>query len=124
LPALARGLQRNAAQPGGLDALLKALGTGGHDRYVDRPEELTREEAVADGNAILGHILGSKDVSRNLAGHAAQQTGLDAGILKKMLPVIAAVAMGALIARSSSTGFAPDSSSPSLLSRASTTKRN
>lgn len=37
-----------------------------------------------------------KDVSRNVAGHGAAQTGLDAGILKQMLPMKAAIAMGIL----------------------------
>lgn len=96
LPALSRGLSRNAARPGGSDALLSALKSGTHAQYFDDPGQLGSRETVADGNAILGHILGSKDVSRNIAGHAAQETGLDQGILKQMLPMVAAMAMGAL----------------------------
>jgi hypothetical protein len=95
-PALARGLQRNASKPGGLDSLLGALGSGNHQQYVDQPEKLNAAESIADGNAILGHILGSKDVSRNVAGAAAQQTGVESAVLKKMLPMLGAVAMGAL----------------------------
>jgi hypothetical protein len=34
--------------------------------------------------------------SRRVAGNASAQTGLGADILKKMLPVVAAMAMGAL----------------------------
>ena len=45
---------------------------------------------------MLGHILGSKDASRQLASEAAARTGLDVGILKKMLPAIAAMLMGGL----------------------------
>jgi hypothetical protein len=104
LPALARGLQRNASQSGGLDQLLGALGSGGHDRYLSNPEQLGRPESITDGNAILAHILGTKDVSRNVAGRAAKQTGLDAGILKKMLPMLAAAAMGALGSQTRSGG--------------------
>jgi hypothetical protein len=103
-PALARGLQRNASQPGGLESLLGALRTGNHERYVDQPESLEREETVEDGNKILGHILGSKDVSRNVAGNASQQTGIDASTLKKMLPMLGAVAMGALSKQTKSGG--------------------
>ena len=95
-PALARGLQRNASQPGGLESLLGALGKGNHQQYVDQPEKLGDEASIADGNAILGHVLGSKDVSRNVAGAAAQKTGVDSDVLKKMLPMLAGVAMGAL----------------------------
>jgi hypothetical protein len=96
LPALARGLQRNAGQPGGLESLLNALGTGNHQRYVDEPARLADPSATEEGNAILGHIFGSKDVSRNVAGAAARQTGISPDALKKMLPMVAAVAMGAL----------------------------
>jgi hypothetical protein len=95
-PALARGLQRNAAKAGGADALAGALKTGNHARYVDQPDTIGKAESIADGNAILGHILGSKDVSRNVAGNASKQTGIDASILRKVLPMVAGVAMGSL----------------------------
>jgi hypothetical protein len=104
-PALTRGLSRNAGQPGGLDSLFGALQSGGHERYAKDPALLGSPAAVADGNAILGHILGSKDVSRNVAGRAAQQTGLDASVLKKMLPMVAAAAMGQLGRQSSGGGL-------------------
>ena len=96
MPALSRGVSRNASQPGGLDQLLGALGKGNHDRYVDKPEILGRPETVQDGNKILGHIFGSKDVSRNVAGRASKETGVSSDIIKKMLPMVAAVAMGML----------------------------
>jgi hypothetical protein len=95
VPALAAGLQRNASQPGGLESLLGALSGGGHTRYVDDPSSLG-QGAVSDGNAILGHILGSKDVSRSVAGRAAAQTGLGEDVLKKLLPVAASLVMGSL----------------------------
>jgi len=96
LPALSRGIQRNAAEPGGLDALLEALANGNHERYVEQPQVLGQPDAVSDGNAILGHIFGSKDVSRNVAGRAAQETGLSSDLLRRMLPILATVAMGML----------------------------
>ena len=96
VPALAGGLKNNLAQPGGLDSLLGALQQGQHGRYVEDPGLLTQDETVNDGNAILGHLFGSKDVSRQVAARAAQGTGLDTGVLKKRLPVVAALAMGAL----------------------------
>lgn len=101
-PALARGMSRNTRQEGGLEALLGALSSGNHQRYVDQPETLARPETIADGNSILSHLLGSKDVSRNVAGHAAKETGMDAGILKKMLPMVAAAAMGSMGKRTAS----------------------
>lgn len=46
------------------------------------------------GNDILGTIFGSKDVSRSVAGEVAGVTGLDEGLLKKMLPILAMAAAG------------------------------
>ncbi|MEZ5543511.1 MAG: DUF937 domain-containing protein [Pseudomonadota bacterium] len=96
VPALARGMQNNMATPQGAEDLLGALARGGHQRYIDQPGAVPAQQVTADGNAILGHLLGSKDVSRRVAGHAADQTGLDSGLLKKMLPVIATLVMGAV----------------------------
>ncbi len=96
LPALSSGLKNNVASQGGLEGLLGALSKGNHQQYLEKPDMLGRAETVSDGNAILGHLLGSKDVSRRVAGAAAQQTGLSTDLLKKMLPVVASMAMGAL----------------------------
>jgi hypothetical protein len=96
LPALGQGLARNASTPGGLDSLLVALAGGGHQRYLEDPSVLEQEDTVRDGNGILGHILGSKDVSRQVAQQAAERTGVGADILKKMLPVVATMIMGNL----------------------------
>jgi len=106
MPALSRGVKRNIGSENGLNALLAALGTGKHQRYIDHPEELGRGETVADGNNILGHILGSKEVSRKVAGAASGKTGINTDILKKMLPMIATLAMGALSKQSASQGMA------------------
>ena len=119
LPSLSRGIQKNVSQPGGLDSLLAALQKGNHNKYIDNPDTLNSRDTVADGNNILRHILGSKDVSRNVAGHASAETGLDAGILKKMLPLIASMAMGAMSKQASGGGslsqLASGSQSSSLL---------
>ncbi len=96
LPALTRGVQNNVKKEGGLEGLFGALSKGSHSKYLEQPELLGQETTRTDGNAILGHILGSKDVSRNVAGHAAKETGLDFGMMKKMLPVLATVVMGSL----------------------------
>lgn len=106
-PAISRALQRNTQKPGGLDSLLGALQTGNHDKYIDQPETIGDEAAIEDGNKILGHVLGSKDVSRNVAGAASTQTGIDADTLKKMLPMVATVAMGVLSKQTKSGGGAP-----------------
>lgn len=96
LPSLQRGMQRNTSGEKGLDELLAAIEKGSHQRYVDEPDILGRPETSQDGNSILGHIFGNKDVSRNVANNAAKETGLSSGLLKKMLPVVASIAMGTM----------------------------
>jgi hypothetical protein len=96
LPALAGGVKKNAAAAGGLEGLTQALAKGNHQRYLDDPAALRDQSAVTDGNAILGHLLGSKDVSRRVADHASTETGIDVGMIKKFLPLVAAATMGAL----------------------------
>lgn len=95
MPALTRGLRNNAKEKG-VEALAKALKTGGHQKYLDDPTALGSKSAIEDGNGILGHILGSKDASRNVAAYAAKQSGVDTGIIKKLLPMVASLAMGTL----------------------------
>ena len=95
-PVLGQGMARNAQGSGGLDALIGALQKGGHGKYLDDPSILSHASSTEEGNSILGHVLGSKDVSRALAGKAAAQTGLSADIIKQILPLVASLAMGAL----------------------------
>ena len=96
LPAISSALKQNTANPQGLAGLLGALQGGQHEQYLDNPQMLGQPQTVNDGNAILGHLFGSKDVSRAVAGHAAQKTGIGADVLKKLLPLVATMAMGSL----------------------------
>ena len=96
VPALSRGISNNASSPEGLDDLIGALSRGKHVRYVEQPAALGESTAVEEGNSILGHIFGSKDVSRQVAARAAESSGVDSVTLKKMLPMLASVVMGAM----------------------------
>ena len=53
------------------------------------------------------HVLGSKDVSRQVATHAASETGLDSTVLKQMLPLVASLAMAALSKHAASSNGQP-----------------
>ena len=96
VPALSAGFQSNMSSQQGFDSLVAALGGGQHQRYVDDAAALTHQDTVNDGNAILGHVFGSKEVSRQVASRAAGQTGLSENVLKSMLPVVAAMMMGTM----------------------------
>jgi hypothetical protein len=94
LPAILGGFKKTTqAQPGGLEGLgglLGQLGGGGLFDSVVSPEPTPVEK----GNEVLGQIFGSKDVSRSVAGHASEQTGIDPSLLKKMLPILAMLVAG------------------------------
>jgi hypothetical protein len=105
VPALSRGVKGNISNQNGLESLMNALSKGKHEQYLDKSDYLGRPEAVQDGNSILGHILGSKDASRQVAHQAASNTGLGAGLLKKMLPVVASMVMGSLFKQSKTKGL-------------------
>lgn len=105
LPVLAGGLKNGMSSQGGLEGLISALNSGNHNRYYDQPDRLHQQDTRLDGNGILGHILGNKDASRSLAGHASNKTGIDPALIKKLLPIIATVVMGAMNKRASSKGY-------------------
>lgn len=96
IPALARGVAKNASSDSGASDLVRALETGKHERYLNEPDLLGDDSTIDDGNGILGHIFGNKDVSRDVATRASSNTGITSGILKKMLPIAASLVMGAL----------------------------
>lgn len=105
LPALAGAVTQNASSEGGLGALLGALQGGQHTRYIDDPASLSDPSTVDEGNGILGHLFGSKEVSREVASRASAQTGIGADILKKMLPVVATMVMGAMARKATAGGL-------------------
>ena len=110
LPAILHGMgQQTTPDPagtggsgggGGLADILTQLGGGALASNVIAPEPTE----VDKGNSILGQIFGSKDVSRQVAGHAAQSSGLDPAILKQMLPILAMLVGGYLSSRSTQGG--------------------
>ena len=100
LPAIVGGFQKQAqGQAAGLGGL------GGLLEQVLSPQATD----VGPGNEVLGQIFGSKDVSRTVAQQAAQQTGLDASLLKQMLPLLAMLVGGYL---SRQGGGAPATGAP------------
>ena len=96
LPALTAGMQRNTESKDGMANFMSALSGTRHEAYVDDAAALQTPEAKTEGNAILGHLFGSKDVSRSVAAQASQETGLDLTTIKSMLPMVANMAMGAM----------------------------
>lgn len=100
LPAFSQGLKRNASDPYGVGAFLNAMANGNHARYFDDAQSAFSPQGMAEGNGILGHLFGSKDLSRAVAAQAAQATGISQQMLQQMLPAIAAMIMGGLFKQS------------------------
>ena len=96
IPALTRGIKNNASTDGGLSSLINALQKGNHHNYLDNTSMLGQNSTIQEGNSILGHIFGSKDVSRNVANYGAQQAGLSSSLMKKALPILAPLVLSAL----------------------------
>lgn len=102
LPALLGGFQKRAQAEAATDSagdgllgLLNGMGGGNLLDAVTSEHPTPREP----GNEILGQVFGSKDVSRTVAGQAAQNTGIDPAVLKQMLPLLAMAVSGYLASR-------------------------
>ena len=111
-PAILGGFKKQAqSQPAGIEGLGSLLGQLGGSGLLDQvlaPEPTD----VSGGNNVLGQIFGSKDVSRAVAQNAASQSGLDASLLKKMLPMLAMLVAG-YMAKQPDGGPAAQLSAPS-----------
>ena len=95
LPAVMGGFKRHAQAPGSLDGLGDMLGRHGGGGLLDNVLSPQPTE-IGHGNNLLGQIFGSKDVSRSVAQSAAERTGLNPSLLKRMLPMVAMMAAGAM----------------------------
>ena len=96
MPAFSQGLKRNTSDPYGVSSFLEALASGNHAKYYDDAQTAFSPSGTAEGNGILGHLFGSKELSRAVAAQAAQMTGIQETVLKQMLPALAAMMMGGL----------------------------
>lgn len=95
-PAFSTGLKRNVSDPMGVAGFMQALASGNHAKYFDDMQNAFQPQGMAEGNGILGHLFGSKEVSRAIAAQASAATGIGQEILKQMLPVIASTMMGGM----------------------------
>lgn len=93
LPLLLGGLGRNAAQPGGADAIQAAVRRD--HSGLDLGNVLGQVlGGGGDGAAILGHVLGSRQ--NNAAGAVSQASGLGKGQAMQLLAMLAPLVMAYL----------------------------
>ena len=106
LPAILGGFKKQAqARPAGLDGVVSSLGRLGGGGLMD-DVLAPRPTDVSKGNAVLGEIFGAKDVSRTVAQNAATQSGLDPGLLKRMLPILTMLVAGYMAKQGGTTSHA------------------
>jgi hypothetical protein len=106
LPMVSGGLKNQAQASGGIEGLLGSVLKPAHTEYGENTDVLARPGTTAMGTELLGSIFGNDDnVSHAVAQQAAQKTGLDLGMLKQMLPIVAMMAAGAMTKNASAGGL-------------------
>jgi hypothetical protein len=104
------GLANNAASEGGLSSLASALDRD-HDGsilddlmgMVGGAMQGNAPSNALNGSGILGHILG--DRQETAAEQIGQSSGLSAGQIMKLMPILAPIVMGVLGRAKSQGGF-------------------
>ena len=94
LPMLVGALARNAQNPQGAGALANALQRDHDGSILDDVAGYLGGGQSADGNAILGHVLGTRQ--QTVQQGLGQATGLDASRAGILLSMLAPFVMGAL----------------------------
>jgi hypothetical protein len=94
VPVLVGALAKNAATGDGAQKLRDALARDHDGSALDNLPATLGPDKAAEGNAILGHVLGDRQAMAEQA--IAKATGLDASKVGPLLATLAPVVMGAL----------------------------
>lgn len=93
MAAIMAGLKKNASQPEGAQALARALDN--HDgSLLNNVSALGNADILADGQKILGHILGGKQSQTEMA--LAKTAGVDQGQIAQLLAMAAPAVLASL----------------------------
>lgn len=107
LPIILQALNRNAANPGGAQALAKALEKDHDGSLLDNLGGFLGQAGQGPGAGILKHVLGAKRpvVEQALSG----STGMDKQSTGKLLEILAPIVMAQLGKQKRSQGLNADS---------------
>lgn len=94
--ALSQRIERNMISRGGVADLVGLLVDPASGRALSEPKSLASAEVAETGNHILDVLIGNKHISRGIAARTAADTGIDEGVAKKLLPVVASIVLGGL----------------------------
>lgn len=106
MPAFSAAFRRNAADPDGFAALMRAINSGNYARYFDDIGKAFTPDGMADGARLVEKLFGSKSIADGVAAQAAQMTGIGQDIYQKMMPVLADMMMGGLFKTSAGSAGA------------------
>jgi hypothetical protein len=93
-PALAGGLKAKVDAGGG-SGLMDLITGGSLTKFASDPSLLSSPAAIDTGKNLLTQLFGGGDLS-NVASGVAEKTGVGAGVIQSMLPVLATAFMGFL----------------------------
>ena len=113
LPVLMKAMERNAATPEGAEGLMGAL-SGKHDGSIlDNIGGFLNGGDFTDGSKILGHVLGGNQDT--MVQGLSSKTGVDSGMIAKILPMLAPIVMGYLGKQTKSNGVTNSSDLSGML---------
>ncbi|GLK67705.1 DUF937 domain-containing protein [Hansschlegelia plantiphila] len=92
-PAFAQAFQRQQAT-GDAQRFADLMQTEAYARAFEAHAAALDPENKSAGDDALGALFGSKDVSRAVAAQAAAVSGVQAEIIRKVLPVLASILVG------------------------------
>ena len=95
LPMIIGALNRNTNDPAGAESLTNALKKD-HDGSIlnNLVQAFTKQETINDGQAILGHVMGSK--KSGFVSSVSKATGMDSEQVTQLFAMLAPVVLGAL----------------------------
>ena len=96
VPELARSVERNTLNRGGIADLVAAMGKANPELTLEPGADLKSPQANMQGIEVLEQIFGTKNKSRAVAARVARETGLQEDVIKSMLPAAASMTMAAL----------------------------
>lgn len=103
-PAFAQGFQRQAATDAGARRFAEMFQTDAYARAFEMQAAALDPSARGAGEDALGALFGSKEVSRAVAAQAAAVSGVQAQIIRQVLPVLASILMGGFIKAAQGSG--------------------
>ncbi|WP_210497280.1 DUF937 domain-containing protein [Microvirga antarctica] len=95
LPAFAMGMQHTMGAPSP-NPMMAGLFGGAYQSLWLNGAQAFSPDSRRNGEQILDQLFGSDDVSRKVAQQAASVTGVNADVMRQMLPVLAGIYAGGL----------------------------